>query len=77
MDYPVSFFVFHSSLLAVKNVDLVIACDGFLYVMEMSVLFIAATFNTEVFFKQFLIRTAVLQVEHSWQQHVTDTSLFR
>jgi len=30
MDYPVSFFVFHSSLLASKCVNLVVARDGFL-----------------------------------------------
>ena len=29
MDLPVSSFVSHSSLLTVKSVDLVIACDGF------------------------------------------------
>jgi len=30
MDLP----VFHSSLLTMKNVDLVVACDGFLFIME-------------------------------------------
>jgi len=29
-DLPVSSFVFHLSLLAVKSVNLVVACDGFL-----------------------------------------------
>ena len=34
MDLPVSSIVFHSSLLTVKSVDLVVACDGFFCVME-------------------------------------------
>jgi len=33
-DLPVSSFVVHSSLLIVKNVDLVVARDGFLYVKD-------------------------------------------
>jgi len=40
-----------------------------------SVLFIVATFITEVLFKQFLICTALWQVEHSWQRRVMDTSV--
>jgi len=34
MDWPVSSFVFHSSLPIAKSVDLVVAHDGFLLVME-------------------------------------------
>ena len=34
MDLPVSSFVSHSSLLTVKNVDLMFARDGFLYIMQ-------------------------------------------
>ena len=33
-DLPVSSFVFHSSLLIVKSVNLVVACDGFLCIRE-------------------------------------------
>jgi len=38
-DLPVSSFMFHSSLLTVKSVDLVVARDGFLYVMEIVCIF--------------------------------------
>ena len=38
-DLPVSSFVFHSSLLTVKIVDLVVTCDGFLYVTEIVCIF--------------------------------------
>ena len=56
-DLPVSSFVFHSSLLTVKSVNLVVARDGFLSIIPCTfVFFIVATFNTEVLFK---IRTAV------------------
>ena len=48
--------VFHSSLLMVKGINLVITHDGFLCV---SVFFIVATLVTEVLFKQTLIRTTV------------------
>ena len=52
-------FVFHSSLLTEKTVDLVVACDGFLCVTKSSIFFMVATLIAEVLFKQFLIRTAV------------------
>jgi len=51
---------FHSFLLTVKSVDLVVACDGFLCMYQKSsVFFIVATLTTELLFKQFLIYTAV------------------
>ena len=61
---PESSFVFHSSLLTANNINLVVACDGFLYVMEivlseLSVFFIVATLITEVLFKQLLIQIGV------------------
>jgi len=34
MDLPVSSFVFHASLMTMKSVNLVVACDGFLCVTE-------------------------------------------
>ena len=34
IDLLVSSFVFHSSLLTAKSVDLVVACDGFLCIIE-------------------------------------------
>jgi len=58
MDLPVSSFVSHSSLLTVKSVDLIVARDGFLCVMEI-IRILVATLITEVLFKQFLIHTAV------------------
>jgi len=58
MDLLVSSFVFHSSLLTVKSVDLVVARDGFLCITE-TVFFIVATLIIEVLFKQLLICTAV------------------
>jgi len=38
MDFPVSFFVSHSSLLIVKSVDLVVALDGFLGLCIMEII---------------------------------------
>ena len=38
-DLPVSSFVFHLSLLIVKSVDLVAACDGFLCVTKIVYIF--------------------------------------
>jgi len=58
-DLPESSFVFHSSLLTVKSVNLVVACDGFLCVMEIIRILIVSTLIAEVLSKQFLIRTAV------------------
>jgi len=54
-DLLVSSFVFHSSLLTVKNVNLVVACNDFLCVTEIIRIFIVAILITEVLFKQFLI----------------------
>ena len=34
MSVPVSFFVFHLSLLTAKHVNLVVPDDGFLFIME-------------------------------------------
>jgi len=70
MDLPASSFVFHSSLLTVKSINLVwlhvmafFALRAFtIYALcneKSSVFFIVATFITEVLFEQFLIRTAV------------------
>ena len=58
---PVSSFVFHSSLLTVKSVNLVAGCTWWLplHNEKSSVFFIVVTFNAEVLFKHFLIRTAV------------------
>jgi len=63
-----------SSLLAAKNVDLVVARVGFLCIMETFVFFIIATLITEVLFKQ-LIHTAVYRVEPSWQRSIMDSSV--
>ena len=54
-----SSFVSHSSLLTVKNIDMVVACDGFPLKQKSFIFFIVATSIAEVLFKQFLIRTAV------------------
>jgi len=59
-DLPVSSFVFDSSLLIVKSVNLVVAREWLpLRNEKSSLFFIVATFNTEVLFKHFLIRTTV------------------
>ena len=58
-DLPVSSFEFHSSFLAVKSINLVVACDGFFCVTEIICIFHSGYFNCRVLFKQFLIRTAV------------------
>ena len=75
MHSPVSSFVFHSSLLTVKGVNLVssyvlysslltaqfaVACDGFLLKWKTSIFFTVAALITEVLFKQFLIRKSVV-----------------
>ena len=52
-------FVFHSSLLTAKGVDLAVACDGFPSKQKSSVFFIVAILIVEMLFEQFLIRTAV------------------
>ena len=39
MDLPVPSFVFHLSLLTVKSVDLVVACDDFLCITEIICIF--------------------------------------
>jgi len=51
--------VFHSSLLTAKSVDLVVACDSFLCVIEIVRIFVVATLITEVLFKEFLICTVL------------------
>jgi len=68
-----------SSLLTEKSVNLMAACDGFLYKTEIISIHICkvTTLIAELLFKQFLIHTDWKQVEHSWQQSVMDTSLFR
>ena len=49
---PVSSFVFHLSLLTVKNIDLVVAHDGFLCVTKIvCIFFMVTTLITEVLFK--------------------------
>ena len=53
MDIPVSSFVFHLSLLAVKSVNLVVSYNGFLCMSVVS------TLITEMLFEYFLIFTAV------------------
>ena len=63
-DLPESSIVFHSSLLTVNSISLVVAHDGFLCVTEIipsksSIFFIVATLITEMLFKQLLIRIAV------------------
>jgi len=52
-------FVFHSSLLTAKSVDLVVHMMGSLCNENCPYFLIVATSITEVLFKQFLIRTAV------------------
>ena len=59
IDLPVSSFVFHTSLLTVKSVDLAVAHDGFPLKRKLSVFFIVATLIVEVFFEQFLIGTGL------------------
>ena len=59
MDLQVSSFVFHSSLLTAKSVDLVVARDGFSSQRKSSVFFIVAILIAEVLYEQFLICTAV------------------
>jgi len=58
IDLPVPSFVFHSSLLTAKSVNLVVAHDGFL--------FITATLNTQLLFKYFSIHTGWYQ----WTQRI-------
>ena len=58
MELPVFSFLFHSSLLIAKGVDLVVARDGFLCIVELSIFFIATTLFTEMLLEQFLICTA-------------------
>ena len=53
MDLPMSSFVFHSSSLKAKCVNLVVALDGFLSLMEIVHIFM------KVVFEQFLIHNAV------------------
>ena len=59
MDLPVSSFVSYLLLLTAKCVDLVVACDGFLCIIEIVCIFIVPTLITEVLFEQCLIRIAV------------------
>jgi len=48
MELPVPSFVFHSTLLTVKSVNLVVTHNGFLFVIEN---FILATLITQLLFK--------------------------
>jgi len=58
MDIPVSSFVFQSSLLTVNGVDLVVAHDSFLCIIEIvCAFFIVATLITEVLLKQLLVHS--------------------
>ena len=59
MDLPVSSFVSHSSLLAVKGVDLEVERDSFPSKWKSSVFFIVAILIVEMLFEQFLNHTAV------------------
>ena len=59
MDLLMSSFVSHSSLLTAKSVDLAVAHDGFPSKQKSSIFFIVTILIAEVFFEQFLIRTAV------------------
>jgi len=62
MDLLVSFFVFHSSSLTAKSVDLVVARNGFLSITEIVHIFHSAILIIEVLCEQFLIG---IQGEHS------------
>ena len=53
-----SSFVFHSSLLTAKSVDLAVARDGFPE-RKSSVFFVVAILIAKVLYEQLLIRTAV------------------
>ena len=54
-----SSFVFHSSWLTVKGVDLAVVHDGFPSKWKLSAFFIVATLIAEVLFEQLLICNAV------------------
>jgi len=56
---PMFSFVYHSSLLTAKSIDLVVAHDGFLSQQKSSVFFAVFTLITKELFQQLLIRTAV------------------
>jgi len=71
-DLPVSSFLFHSSLLTVKSVNLVVVHDGFLCIMG---IFIVVTFSTEVLFKQFLICTCQTQLTEKGNGYQTITGV--
>ena len=59
MDLLVLSFVFHSSLLTAKSVNLVVAHDGFLCIMEIVCIFHSGYFNYKGAYELFLIHTAV------------------
>ena len=59
MDLPVSSFVYQSSLLTAKSVNLAIARDGFPLYQKLSIFFIVTILIAEVLFECLLIRTAV------------------
>jgi len=65
MDLPVSSFVYHSSLLTAKSVDLVVVHNGLLSQWK-SLFFIVVTLITKEFFEQLLIRTAVYITGYAW-----------
>jgi len=65
--------VFHLSLLTAKSVDLVVALDGFLFVMENLCIFILATLITKLLFKYFLIYTTAGN-EALWLLHFSDNN---
>jgi len=59
MDLPVSSFVFHSSLLTVKSINLGLHMMASFVQQEIVRIFIVATLITEVLLKQFWIHTTV------------------
>jgi len=54
-DLPVTSFVFHSSLLTVKSINSVVACDGFLYIMR-----IIRTFHSGYFYYRGTFQTVLV-----------------
>jgi len=58
MDLPMPSFVFHSSLLTAKSVDLVVAHDGFLFVTEKSSFHIWLLL-LQLLFKYFSVHTGL------------------
>ena len=82
MDFPVSSLVFHWSLPTMKSVDLVVARDGFLCIMESLIfsIFHKGYFdNRNALWKFLNLDCCVQRIEPSWRWSVIDTSnsLFR